>query len=62
MLIKEVLVYKFNGTHVQVVYTNALNLQNSKITVAAGNLNNDLKDEIVLAIDSPDAVQWDICL
>lgn len=55
---KEVLVYKFNGTDVQIVHTNALNLpKNSKITaVAAGNLNNDLKDEIVLAIDSPDTV------
>jgi hypothetical protein len=54
---KEVLVYKFNGTNAQIVYNNILNLpKNSRIkAVAAGNLNNDAKDEIVLAIDSPDA-------
>ena len=54
---KEVLVYKFNGTAVQSVHTNTLNLPvNAKIkAVAAGNLDSDFKDEIVLVIDSPDA-------
>jgi len=51
----EVIVYKFNGTIVQPVYSNALNLPaNSKIVaVASGNLDNDDKDEIVLLVNSP---------
>ncbi|MEJ5050635.1 hypothetical protein WH221_12435 [Chryseobacterium culicis] len=53
----EVIVYKFNGTTAQPVYSNALNLPaNSKIAaVASGNLDNEDKDEIVLLVNSPDA-------
>lgn len=53
----EVIVYKFNGTTAQPVYSNALNLPaNSKIAaIASGNFDNDDKDEIVLLVNSPDA-------
>ncbi|MEJ5050634.1 hypothetical protein WH221_12430 [Chryseobacterium culicis] len=56
---KEVRVYKFNGTDPELVYFNQLNLPvNSKIkAVAAGNLDDDPKDEIVLLIDAEDYMQ-----
>ncbi|WP_347217748.1 VCBS repeat-containing protein [Chryseobacterium sp.] len=56
---KEVRVYKFNGVDPEMVYFNQLNLPaNSKIkAVAAGNLDQDTKDEIVLLIDADDHMQ-----
>ncbi|CAD0221714.1 hypothetical protein [Chryseobacterium sp. JV274] len=56
---KEVRVYQFNGTDPELVYFNQLNLPvNSKIkAVAAGNLDDDPKDEIVLLIDAEDYMQ-----
>ncbi|SHG71241.1 hypothetical protein [Chryseobacterium vrystaatense] len=56
---KEVRVYKFNGAAVELVYFNQLNLPaNSKIkAVAAGNLDDDPKDEIVLLVDADDHMQ-----
>ncbi|MDW9379814.1 hypothetical protein [Chryseobacterium sp. JV558] len=56
---KEVRLYKFNSTDPELVYFNQLNLPvNSKIkAVAAGNLDDDPKDEIVLLIDAEDYMQ-----
>ncbi|SDJ52600.1 VCBS repeat-containing protein [Chryseobacterium jejuense] len=55
----EVLVYKFNGAVPQLIHGNTLNLPvNSKIkAVAAGNLDQDTKDEIVLLVDADDHMQ-----
>lgn len=52
---KQILVYKFNGTAIQYVYSNALNLPtNASIAaVASGNLDSDDKDEIVILVNSP---------
>ena len=56
---KEVRVYKFNGVAPELVYFNQLNLPtNSTIkAVAAGNLDADPKDEIVLLVDADDHMQ-----
>lgn len=56
---KEVRVYQFNGTNVELVYFNQLNLpMNSTIkAVASGNLDADPKDEIVLLVDADDYMQ-----
>ncbi|WP_131327921.1 FG-GAP repeat domain-containing protein [Chryseobacterium vrystaatense] len=53
---KEVAVHKFNGTDLQSVFTNTLNFPaNAKIkAIASGNLDNDVKDEIVLLVDADD--------
>lgn len=52
---KQIRVYKFNGTAIQYVYSNALNLPtNASIAaVASGNLDSDDKDEIVILVNSP---------